>query len=250
MENLENMEVVFERPKNFKPVNTIYCAGCQHGIVSRLISEVIDELGIADSMAICYGIGCYNVNWFTLDTDNFGALHGRACSVATGYKRIHPEQVIITYQGDGDCAAIGLDDTLHAATRGENFTTIMVNNQNYGCTGGQMAPTTPLGMVTATSPYGRNPHDQGYPIHMAELVAQMDGTRFSARVALSTPAQIRQAKKCLKRAVELQMKGEGYTFVEFISACPSTYKVPTDKVLEYQEENIFPIFPVGVFKDE
>ena len=244
------MEVVFERPKNFKPVNTIYCAGCQHGIVMRLISEVADELGITDELAMCYGIGCYTVSHFTLDIDNFSALHGRACAVATGYKRMRPNQPVITYQGDGDCTAIGLGDTLQAATRGEKITTIMVNNQNYGCTGGQMAPTTPIGMVTATSPYGRSKDLNGYPIRMAELVAQMEGTRYAARVALSTPAQIRQAKKCLKRAVELQLKGEGYTFVEFISACPSTYKVSTDKVKEYQEENIFPIFPTGVFKDE
>ncbi len=244
------MEVVFERPKNFKPVNTIYCAGCQHGIVMRLISEVCDELGITDDLAMCYGIGCSTVTHFTFDADNFSALHGRACAVATGFKRMRPHQPVITYQGDGDCSAIGMGDTVHAANRGENITTIMVNNQNYGCTGGQMAPTTPLGMVTATSPYGRSADINGYPVHMAEIIAQMEGTRFAARAALTTPAQIRQAKKYLKHALELQLAGEGYTFVEFISACPSTYKVSTDKVKEYQETNIFPVFPIGVFKDE
>ncbi len=244
------MEVVFERPKNFKPVNTIYCPGCQHGVVMRIISEVCDELGLTDDLAMCYGIGCSSVSWFTFDTDNFAALHGRACAVATGFKRMRPNQPVITYQGDGDCAAIGLGDTLQAATRGENFTTVMVNNQNYGCTGGQMAPTTPIGMETATSPYGRSVEANGYPIHMAELVAQMEGTVFSARVAVTTPAQVRNAKKCLKHALELQMQGAGYTFVEFISACPSTYKVSPDKVKEYQEEFIFPVFKTGIFKDE
>lgn len=243
------MEAVYERPKNYKPVNTIYCAGCQHGIVMRIISEVCDELGITDDLAICYGIGCYSVSHFTLDIDNFSALHGRGCSVATGYKRMRPHQPLITYQGDGDCSAIGMGDTLHAAARGENFTTIMVNNQNYGCTGGQMAPTTPIGMVTATSPYGRSIEANGYPVHMAELVAQMDGACFVARAALTTVAQIRQAKKYLKHALELQLKGAGYTFVEFVSACPSTYKVPTDKVKQYQEQNIFPVFPTGILKD-
>ena len=213
-------------------------------------TELAEEMDIAGNLAVCYGIGCYVAGLMNVDLDMFPALHGRGCAVATGFKRCRPEQLVITYQGDGDCASIGLGDTLQAAARGENITTIMVNNQNYGCTGGQLAPTTPLGMVTNTSPYGRSVEAQGYPIHMAELVAQMDGCRFAARGALTTPAQIRKSKEYLRRAITLQQQGQGYTFVELLSACPSTYKVPFDQVREFQEKNVFPIFDQGVFKDE
>lgn len=243
-------QVVYERSKLMRPMLTYYCAGCQHGNVSKIILEVIEEMGIVDNFAICFGIGCYVAGTMNLDVDMFPALHGRACAVATGYKRTRPNQIIMTYQGDGDCASIGLGDTLQAAARGENFTTIMVNNQNYGCTGGQLAPTTPLGMVTNTSPYGRTAEMQGYPIHMAELVAQMDGCRFAARGALTTPAQIRKSKEYVKHAFELQQQGHGYTFVELLSACPSTYKIPFEQVQEYQEKNVFPVFAQGIFKDE
>lgn len=243
-------EIVYERSKLLQPTLTYYCAGCQHGIVSKILVEVAEEMGIVNNVAICFGIGCYVAGTMNIGLDMFPALHGRACAVATGYKRMHPDQVILTYQGDGDCASIGLGDTLQAAARGENFTTIMVNNQNYGCTGGQLAPTTPLGTVTNTTPYGRTAEEQGYPIHMAELVSQMDGCRFAARGALTTPAQIRKSKEYVKRAIELQRQGYGYTFVELLSACPSTYKVPFDQVKEYQEKNVFPVFEQGVFKDE
>ena len=244
------MKAVYSRPKYLRPMLTYYCAGCQHGIVSKLLTELAEEMDIAGNLAVCYGIGCYVAGLMNVDLDMFPALHGRGCAVATGFKRCRLEQLVITYQGDGDCASIGLGDTLQAAARGENITTIMVNNQNYGCTGGQLAPTTPLGMVTNTSPYGRSVEAQGYPIHMAELVAQMDGCRFSARGALTTPAQIRKSKEYLRRAITLQQQGQGYTFVELLSACPSTYKVPFDQVREFQEKNVFPIFDQGVFKDE
>lgn len=243
-------EIVYERSKYLHPMLTNYCAGCQHGIVSKLLVEVAEELNIVNNIGICFGIGCYVAGTFNLDLDMFPALHGRACAVATGFKRMRPEQVVITYQGDGDCASIGLGDTLQAAARGENFTTIMVNNQNYGCTGGQLAPTSPIGMLTNTSPYGRSAEHHGYPIHMAEMVSQMEGCRFAARSALTTPAQIRKAKEYLKRAIQLQQQGHGYTFVELLSACPPTYKVPFDKVQEYQEQVVFPVFEQGIFKDE
>ena len=243
-------EIVYTRSKYLRPMLTYYCAGCQHGIVSKILVELAEEMGIENNLAICYGIGCYGAGTFNLDLDMFPALHGRACDVATGYKRVRPGQLVITYQGDGDCASIGLGDTLNAAARGENFTTIMVNNQNYGCTGGQMAPTSPIGMVTKTSPYGRSVETQGYPIHMAELVSQMDGCRFAARGALTTPAQIRQAKEYVRHAIELQQQGHGYTFVELLSACPSTYGVPFDQVKEYQEKFVYPVFQQGIFKDE
>lgn len=243
-------EIVYERSKYLRPMLSYYCAGCQHGIVSKLLVEVAEELNIVNNVAICFGIGCYVAGTFPVDLDMFPALHGRACAVATGFKRVRPEQLVITYQGDGDCASIGLGDTLQAAARGENFTTIMVNNQNYGCTGGQLAPTSPIGMVTNTSPYGRSAETQGYPIHMAELVSQMEGCRFAARGALTTPAQIRKSKEYIKRAIQLQQQGHGYTFVELLSACPSTYKVPFDKVQEYQEKVVFPVFKQGIFKDE
>ena len=161
------MKAVYSRPKYLRPMLTYYCAGCQHGIVSKLLTELAEEMDIAGNLAVCYGIGCYVAGLMNVDLDMFPALHGRGCAVATGFKRCRPEQLVITYQGDGDCASIGLGDTLQAAARGENITTIMVNNQNYGCTGGQLAPTTPLGMVTNTSPYGRSVEAQGYPIHMA-----------------------------------------------------------------------------------
>lgn len=243
-------QVVYERSKLLRPMLTYYCAGCQHGIVSKILVELAEEMEITSNLAVCYGIGCYVAGTFNLDLDMFPALHGRACAVATGFKRMRPNQLVITYQGDGDCASIGLGDTLQAAARGENFTTIMVNNQNYGCTGGQLAPTSPIGMVTNTSPYGRTAEMHGYPIHMAELVSRMDGCRFAARGALTTPAQIRKSKEYVKHAIELQQQGHGYTFVELISACPSTYKVPFEKVKEYQEEVVFPVFEQGIFKDE
>lgn len=243
-------QIIYERSKFLRPMLTYYCAGCQHGNVSKILVEVAEELGIVNNMAICFGIGCYVAGTFNVDLDMFPALHGRACAVSTGFKRMRPEQVVVTYQGDGDCASIGLGDTLQAAARGENFTTIMVNNQNYGCTGGQLAPTSPMGMVTNTSPYGRTAEHHGYPIHMAELVSQMEGCRFAARGALTTPAQIRKSKEYVKHALELQMQGHGYTFVELLAACPSTYKVPFDKVQEYQEQVVFPVFKQGIFKDE
>ena len=243
-------EIVYQRSKYLRPMLTYYCAGCQHGIVSKILVELAEEMNIVNNLAICYGIGCYVAGTMNLDLDMFPALHGRACAVATGFKRMRPNQLVITYQGDGDCASIGLGDTLQAAARGENFTTIMVNNQNYGCTGGQLAPTTPIGMVTNTSPYGRSVEAQGYPIRIAELVANLDGCRYAARGALTTPAQIRQAKKYVRRALELQQQGHGYTFVELLSACPSTYKVPFDKVKAFQEEHVYPVFPTGVFKEE
>ena len=155
------MKAVYSRPKYLRPMLTYYCAGCQHGIVSKLLTELAEEMDIAGNLAVCYGIGCYVAGLMNVDLDMFPALHGRGCAVATGFKRCRPEQLVITYQGDGDCASIGLGDTLQAAARGENITTIMVNNQNYGCTGGQLAPTTPLGMVTNTSPYGRSVEAQG-----------------------------------------------------------------------------------------
>ena len=243
-------EKIFARPKTLTAKETHYCPGCHHGIIHRLVAEVIDELGIQGKTILVIPVGCSALadEYFDLDTQQ--AAHGRAPAVATGIKRVHPGKVVFTYQGDGDIAAIGCAEIVHAAMRGEKITTIFVNNAIYGMTGGQMAPTTLVGQVTATSPYGRDASLVGSPIRLAEMLATLDGTKYIARVAVNNPKNMGIAKAAMKKAFEVQLRGEGFAMVEVLSTCPTNWGKTPIKAVKWLEENMIPYFPLGVYKNE
>lgn len=242
-------EVLFSRPKALHDMPTHYCPGCHHGIIHRLVAEVIDELGIQDKTIGVAPVGCAVLAYDYFNCDMFEAAHGRAPAVATGVKRVHPDAAVFTYQGDGDLAAIGCAEIVHAAARGENITTIFVNNAIYGMTGGQMAPTTLVGQVTNTSPYGRKQEVAGMPIRVSEMLATLDGPAFIARVAVNTPANMNKAKAAIKKAFELQLAGKGFCLVEVLSICPTNWgKTPLESV-KWLEENMLPYYPLGVYKE-
>ncbi len=240
---------VFSRPKSLVDVRTLFCPGCHHGFIHRILAETIDRFGVRENTVGVACVGCAVFLYDYIDVDVAEAPHGRAPAVATGGQRAQPDRFVFTYQGDGDLAAIGTSEVIHAANRGENITVLFVNNTTYGMTGGQMAPTTMLGQKTATSPYGRDFRKDGYPIKMAELLATLEGTAFSARVATSTPAQIRKAKEAVRKGFEMQMKEMGFSIVEFLSTCPTNWGMkPIDaqkRVLGEMSE----YFPLGVFKE-
>jgi 2-oxoglutarate ferredoxin oxidoreductase subunit beta len=243
------MAVIFDRPKALLDVPTHYCPGCTHGIIHRLIAEVIDELGILDRTIGVAPVGCSVLayNYFACDMQE--AAHGRAPAVATGIKRAIPESIVFTYQGDGDLAAIGTAEMVHAATRGERITTIFVNNCIYGMTGGQMAPTTLPGQVTETSPYGRDVLTQGYPIRVSEMLSTLDGPAYIERVAVSSVPNIIKAKKAIKKAFIYQMEGRGYTLIEVLSTCPTNWGLSPDEAMTWLEKNMIPYYSLGVKKD-
>lgn len=243
------MAVVFDRPKALLDVPTHYCPGCTHGIIHRLIAEVIDELGILDRTIGVAPVGCSVLayNYFACDMQE--AAHGRAPAVATGIKRALPESIVFTYQGDGDLAAIGTGEMVHAATRGERITTIFVNNCIYGMTGGQMAPTTLPGQVTETSPYGRDVFTQGYPIRVSEMLSTLDGPAYIERVAVNSVPNIVKAKKAIKKAFIYQMEGRGYTLIEVLSTCPTNWGLSPDEAMTWLEKNMIPYYSLGVKKD-
>ena len=244
------MAVVFDKPHALCDVPTHYCPGCTHGIIHRLVAEVMDELDIEGKAVGIFPVGCSVMAYKYFECDMVGAPHGRAPAVATGIKRALPDSVVFTYQGDGDLAAIGTCETVHAAARGENITVIFVNNTIYGMTGGQMAPTTLPGQVTQTTPYGREPEIQGYPVKVCEMLATIDGTALAQRVSVDTPAHIREAKKAIKKAFENQINGKGFSLVEVLSTCPTNWGLtPVDAIKRLQDEMI-PYFPLGVYKDE
>jgi 2-oxoglutarate ferredoxin oxidoreductase subunit beta len=240
---------VFTRPESLVDVKTHFCPGCHHGIAHRILAETIDHYGLREKTVGVACVGCSVFLYDYIDVDVAEAPHGRAPAVATGVKRAQPDKFVFTYQGDGDLAAIGTSEVIHAASRGENITVIFVNNTTYGMTGGQMAPTTMLGQKTSTSPYGRDFRKDGYPIRMAELLATLEGTAYSARVATSTPAQIRKAKEAVRKAFEMQLKDMGFSIVEFLSTCPTNWGMkPIDaqkRVLGEMSE----YFPLGVYKE-
>lgn len=242
------MEKVFGRPESLLDVRTHYCPGCGHGIIHRLLAEVIDELAIREKTVGVAPVGCSVLLYNYLDCDMYEAAHGRAPAIATGCKRVQPELVVFTYQGDGDLAAIGTAEVVHAAARGEQITTIFVNNAVYGMTGGQMAPTTLVGQKTTTSPFGRVAEQAGYPIRMSELLATITGAAYIARVSVHTPKNIMQAKRAIKRAFETQIRGLGYSLVEVLSQCPTIWRLPPKKSLDWVEENMIPYYPLGEFK--
>ena len=243
------MKTVFDRPHALCDVPLHYCPGCTHGIVHRLVAEVIDELGIEGNTVGVAPVGCSVFAYNYFNCDMIEAAHGRAPAVATGMKRTHPDTVIFTYQGDGDLAAIGTAETVHAATRGENITIIFINNAIYGMTGGQMAPTTLLGQKTSTCPYGRTPELHGYPLNITELAAQLRGTCYVTRQSVETVSAIRQAKKALRKAFEASMAGKGSSLVEFVSTCNSGWKLSPVQANKWMEENMFKQYPKGDLKD-
>lgn len=244
------MAKVFERPHALSDVTLHYCPGCTHGIVHRLVAEVIDELGIEGDTVGVASVGCsvFSYNYFECDMQE--AAHGRAPAVATGIKRALKDKIVFTYQGDGDLAAIGTAETVHAATRGENITVIFINNTTYGMTGGQMAPTTLVGQVTQTTPYGRKTETQGYPINMSEMLATLEGTAYIERVAADSVQHIRAAKKAIKKAFETQIAEKGFSLVEVLSTCPTNWGLSPAESMQWLRDNMIPQYPLGVFKDK
>ncbi len=242
--------VVFEKPKALTDAPLHYCPGCTHGIIHRLVAEAIDELGIRGNTIGVAPVGCsvFAYNYFNVDMVQ--AAHGRAPAVATGVKRSDANNIVFTYQGDGDLAAIGTAETVHAAARGENITVIFVNNAIYGMTGGQMAPTTLPGQVTQTSPYGRDTNTVGFPVKVCEMLSQIDGATYLERVAVNNVKNVRKAKEAIKKAFKNQVEGKGFSLVEVLSTCPTNWgKTPEDS-LKWLESEMIPYYPLGVYKDK
>ncbi|MCU0822568.1 MAG: thiamine pyrophosphate-dependent enzyme [Spirochaetes bacterium] len=243
------MKKIYSRPKSLHSVPFHYCPGCGHSIIFRIIAELLDEMDLQE-IAICTPPpGCSVLAYNYLNIDMVEAPHGRGAAVATGIKRVVPECLVFTYQGDGDLAAIGLAETMHAANRGENITAIFVNNAVYAMTGGQMAPTTLAGMKTSTSPYGRNPKTEGQPIKVSELLSSLDGVTYVERVAVNNPANIKNAKRATKKAFENQLNKNGFSIVEYLSMCPTNWKMGTMDSCKWIDEVMMKIFPLGVFKE-
>jgi 2-oxoglutarate ferredoxin oxidoreductase subunit beta len=239
------MKTVFEYTKGMLLEETTYCPGCTHGIAHRLIMEVLDEKGLLGETIGVAPIGCSIMSHHYMNVDMCESAHGRAPAIATGIRRVQPDKIVFTYQGDGDLASIGTGEIVHAAHRGEKFTTFFINNAIYGMTGGQMAPTSLIGQKTTTSIDGRKPEVSGRPIRMAEMLATIDGAVFVERVALDSPANVRKAKKVIEKAIEVQQQRLGFGFVEILSSCPTNWGYPPVKALEWLRENMIPYYPLG-----
>ena len=244
------MAIVFQKPKALTDAVLHYCPGCTHGIVHRLVAEAIDELGIEGRTIGIAPVGCSVMAYDYFACDMIEASHGRAPAVATGVKRSLPDHVVFTYQGDGDLASIGLCETVSCACRGENVTIIFINNAIYGMTGGQMAPTSLIGQVTQTSPYGRDPKTQGMPIRICELLSTLDAPAYLERVAVNNVMHVRQAKKAILKAFRNQVEGKGFSLVEVVSTCPTNWGLTPDKACAFVEEKMIPFYPLGNFKDK
>ena len=244
------MQTVFKAPECMKKdFKYTFCPGCDHGIAVRLVGELIDELNLRENTICSTCVGCSVFLYDFLNIDCVEAPHGRACASATGVKRTNPDKFVFTYQGDGDFASIGFAESMHTAIRGENISAICINNTTFGMTGGQLGPTTLMGQVTTTSPFGRNKEYYGYPVKIAEQIALCDGTAFSARVAVDTIPHINQAKQALKKAFEVQLKGLGFGFVEILSSCPTNWHMSPKDAHEWIKNEMIPVFPLGVYKD-
>lgn len=241
-------KVVFSRPKALSKTVTHYCPGCFHGIVHRVIAEAIDELGIQDRTVGFAPVGCSVLAYYYFDVDFAEAAHGRAPAMATGLKRVQPDRVVFTYQGDGDLAAIGTNELIHAATRGELITTIFINNAIYGMTGGQMAPTTLPGQVTTSTPFGRDVKLAGYPVRVCELVSTLSGAAYVVRRTAVNPKEIRRLKRAILTAFKVQMAGLGYSLVEVVSNCPTNWGMSPLESLKWVEENMLAYYPLGDYK--
>ena len=242
--------VVFDKPHSLTDAPLHYCPGCTHGIIHRLVAEAIDELGIEGKTIGIAPVGCSVMAYNYFACDMVQAAHGRAPAVATGVKRANPENIVFTYQGDGDLASIGMAETIHAATRNENITIIFVNNAIYGMTGGQMAPTSLPGQVTQTSPYGRNVDTQGYPVRVCEMLSSLDGVAYLERVTVNNVKNVNRAKKAIKKAFQNQIDGKGFSLVEVLSSCPTNWGMTPQKALEWIDEKMIPYYPLGVYRDK
>lgn len=241
--------LVYEKSKVMCDVPMHYCPGCSHGTVHQLIAEVIEEMDMQDKTIGVAPVGCAVFAYNYIDVDWNEAPHGRAPAVATAIKRLRPDRLVFTYQGDGDLAAIGTAETIHACNRGENMTIIFINNGIYGMTGGQMAPTTLKGMVTSTCPYGRNEKLHGHPLKITDILSQLDGVRYVTRQSVHTAAAVRKAKKSIRKAFENSMEEKGTSIVEIVSSCSSGWKLSALESNKWMEENMFPAYPLGDLKD-
>ena len=241
--------IKYQRSQGLTDKNTHYCPGCTHGILHKLVAEVLEELNVLDHTVGVASVGCSVFSYEYFNCDMQQAPHGRACAVATGIKRSLPDRIVFTYQGDGDLASIGIAETIHAANRGENFTVIYANNTTYGMTGGQMAPTTLLGQKTTTSQDGRIKSMHGSPIKMSEILSQVDGAAYVERVMLTDISNIRKAKKAIKKAFTYQIEQKGFSLIEVLSTCPVNWKMKPFDAMNRVKEEMVPIFPLGVFKD-
>jgi len=243
------MAIVFQPTKALLDVPTHYCPGCTHGTIHRLVGEVLEELNVLDKTIGVAPVGCSVMAYDYFACDMFEAAHGRAPAVATGIKRSNPDKVVFTYQGDGDLAAIGTAEIVHAATRGENIVTIFVNNCIYGMTGGQMAPTTLPGQVTETSPYGRDVKLQGHPIRVSEMISTLDGACYVERVSVDNVPHVNKAKAAIKKAFQNAIDGKGFSMVEVLSICPTNWGLSTEESLGWLRDNMMPFYTLGVKKD-
>ncbi|MCK9350502.1 MAG: 2-oxoglutarate oxidoreductase [Clostridiaceae bacterium] len=243
------MAIVYEKSKGLTDVEMHYCPGCTHGVIHKLVAETLVELDVLGDTVGVAPVGCAVFCYDYFNCDMHEAAHGRAPAVATGIKRVLPENVVFTYQGDGDLAAIGTAEIVHAAMRGEKITTIFVNNAVYGMTGGQMAPTTLVGQKATTAPMGRSFEHYGSPIQMAEMLSTLGGAAYIERVSVTTPAQIARAKRAIKKAFEIQIQGLGFTMIEVLSTCPTNWGMTPVEALGWLNDNMIPAFPLGVFRD-
>ena len=244
------MKKLFSRPESLTEKRNIYCSGCGHGIVHRLIAEVIDELGVREKTIGVAPVGCAVFAYDYWNFDVTEAAHGRPPAVATGIKRVLPDRIVFTYQGDGDLAAIGTAETVHAANRGENITIIFVNNGVYGMTGGQMAPTTLIAQKTTTTPLGRDAKIAGYPIKISEALGQLEGSVYIERVTVNSPKNTIKAKRAIKKAFQTQIQNKGFSLVEVLSMCPTGWGVNPVEALKWIERKMIPVFPLGIIKDK
>ncbi len=242
--------VVFEKTKGLTDNQLHYCPGCTHGIIHRLVAEVLEELGVTGKTVGIASVGCSVFSYNYFNCDMIQAPHGRAPAVATGAKRANPDNVVFTYQGDGDLAAIGTAETVHSAARGENITVIFVNNAIYGMTGGQMAPTTLPQQVTQTSPYGRDVTVVGYPIKVCEMLSQVEGATYLERVAVNNVKNVKKAKQAIKKAFQNQIDKKGFSLIEVLSTCPTNWGLTPKDALKWLDENMETYYPLGVYKDK
>ncbi len=246
---MNNVKIVYEKSKGLTDKYLTYCPGCTHGIIHKLVAETLVELDLLDHTVGISSVGCSVLNYDFFNCDMQQAAHGRAPAVATGIKRVRPNSIVFTYQGDGDLASIGIAEAIHAAHRGENITIVFVNNAIYGMTGGQMAPTTLVGQKTTTSPNGRDPKTQGLPLKIAEMMATIPGATYVERVSVHNPSHVRKAKKALMKAFTIQKENKGFTLIEFISTCPVNWGMTPKDAVDWAVDNMIPYYPLGVYKD-
>jgi len=249
MTTTSNLQAIYTRPEALKPARTHYCAGCGHGVVHRIICELVDEFGIREKTVAVAPVGCAVLAYDYFNFDTCEAPHGRTPAVATGIKRALPDRFVFSYQGDGDLAAIGTAEIIHAANRGEQICVFFINNAVYGMTQGQMAPTSLVGQKTATTPFGRNPANEGYPIRVCELLASLQAPAYIERVSLDCPRNIRRTKKAIRKAFRTQIEGKGFSLVEVLSPCPTYWRMDPVQARREMAARMHPVFPLGVYRD-